>query len=407
MSELEIRPIREDEYHDYNRAVMRTFRGMLPDVAQGERFRPLIELDRTRCAFEDGRLVATCNAFPFELTVPGAALSTSGTTQVAVLPTHRRRGILRALMRAHLDDVHERGEPLAALWASESSIYTRFGFGCAAYTARLRIERAHGAFAEPWAPAGRLRSIERGEALQILPGLFDRTRLLRPGVFSRSRDWWELRSAFERAPDRGPDLQYTIYERAGEPRGYLRWRYHAQHHPMGQRANELGLVELQALDPEAHRALWRFALDVDLIEYIEAWNQPLDDPIFFWLADPRRIECSLRDALWLRLVDVPEALAARAYTVPGRLVFELADQHCPWNAGRYELEASERGAQCKRTKAEPELRLGASELAAAYLGGNRLQTLARAGRVSGSPEALRRADQLFAWDPLPWCPEIF
>jgi predicted acetyltransferase len=407
MADLEIRPIREDEYPAYSRALTRVFRGVLPDATEVERFRPLVELDRTRCAFEDGRLVGTCNAFGFELGVPGAALPASGTTQVSVLPTHRRRGILRRMVRAHLDDVRERGEPLAALWASESSIYGRFGFGCASWAARMRIEREHAAFAEPFEPAGSVRAIERPEALALLPPIFERALLLRPGAFSRSPVWWELRSAFERSPDRGPDQQFALYERGGEPRGYLRWRYRARQHPIGLRASELEVIELQALDADAHRALWRFALDVDLVEHVEAWNQPTDDPVFFLLADPRRLETSVRDGLWLRLVDAPAALSARAYGAPGRLRFELLDELCPWNAGRYELEASERGAQCKRTSAEPELTLGAEELGAVYLGGHRLQTIARARRVLGSPETLRRADRLFAWDPLPWCPEIF
>jgi predicted acetyltransferase len=404
---LEIRPIRADEFGDYNRVLARAFRGVTPDPVEVERFSPLVELERTRCAFEDGELVGTCNGFVFELSVPGALLPTSGTTQVSVLPTHRRRGILRALMRAHLEDTSEQGEPLAALWASESSIYERFGYGCASFGARLRIERAHAAFADPHPPAGRVRLVERKQALELLPPLFEHALERRPGMFSRSRDWWELRSAFERAPDRGPDQQYTVYERGGEPRGYLRWRYRAKPHPLGLRASELEVVELQALDPEAHRALWRFALDVDLVEYVEAWNQPLDDPLRLWLLDSRRLETSVRDGLWLRLVDVARALGSRRYVEPGHLRFELADEFCAWNSGRYELEAGERGAQCKRTSAEPELWLTAAELASAYLGGNRLQALAAAGRVRGEAKALRRADRLLAWDPLPWCPEIF
>ncbi len=407
MSSLEIRPIRADEYAEYSRVLTRVFRGIGPDPVEVERSRPMVEIDRTRCAFEDGQLVGTSNGFGFAVSVPGASLPTSGTTQVSVLPTHRRRGILRSMMRAHLDDARERGEPLAALWASESSIYTRFGYGCASYGARMRIEREHARFASPFEPAGRLRLIDRKEALQVGPPLYERGLEQRPGGFSRSRDWWEVRSAFERAPDRGPDQQYTLYERAGEPRGYLRWRYRAKGHPLGLRASELEVIELQALDPEAHRALWRFALDVDLVEHVEAWNQPVDDPLPLWLADPRRLETSIRDGLWLRLVDAAGALAGRRYRHSGRLRFELADEFCAWNAGRYELEASERGAECKPTRAEPELRLGAAELGAVYLGGNRLQTLARAGRVEGQPEALRQADALFAWDPLPWCPEIF
>ena len=158
---------------------------------------------------------------------------------------------------------------------------------------------------------------------------------------------------------------------------------------------------------DARYALWRFVVSMDLVTRVHAWNQPVDETLPWLVSEPRRVVRSLRDSLWLRLIDVPGALSTRRYSCADQLVLELKDSFCPWNIGTYKLPGSPEGAECSESSARPDLRLEVGELGAVFLGGNRFQTLARAGLVEGSPEALRRADNLFAWDPAPWCPEVF
>ena len=100
-------------------------------------------------AFEEGQIVGGAGAFPFELSVPGGSLPCAGVTAVGVHPTHRRRGVLRSMMDAQLRDVHERGEPIAALWASEETIYGRFGYGIASWAGELKVPHEWDAFAAP------------------------------------------------------------------------------------------------------------------------------------------------------------------------------------------------------------------------------------------------------------------
>ncbi len=402
-----IRAIRPEEIPALERALGQAFGGD-PVEADRPHFAAVLEVERTRCAFDGNELVGSSSAFSFDLVVPGTALPTSGVTMISVRSTDRRRGLLRAMMAELFADAREREEPLAALWASESSIYGRFGYGAAAELCEIEIERAHGAFARPLVAPGTMRMLEAEEARKLLPAVYDEASRLRPGCLSRSAVWWEHQRLAESSSSRrgASHSRFVLYEEGGRARGYLQYRVR-QGGRDGLPGNTLQVVELQGVDGVAQAALWRHALDVDLNTKVSAWNQPVDDPLPWLLSDPRRARRSVRDSLWVRILDVPAALSARAYRSEAALRFELHDEHCPWNQGRFLLEAGPDGTRCLPDSGEPELRLGASQLGALYLGGTRVQTLARAGLVEGSPEALRCADALFGWDVAPWCPEIF
>ena len=196
------------------------------------------------------------------------------------------------------------------------------------------------------------------------------------------------------------------YEEDDEPLGYARYRVRGDGSP-GWPNGTLAVQELMALTENAYAALWSYLFGVDLIANIEAHHRRVDEPLFWMLADPRRLVRRQYDTLWVRLVDIPAALEARRYATEGRLVLDVRDPFCPWTEGRYELEGGPEGARCRRSDAEPDIALSAGDLGAIYLSGPRLTTLRQAGRVQGDWEALRRADAMFAWDPAPWCPEVF
>jgi predicted acetyltransferase len=179
--------------------------------------------------------------------------------------------------------------------------------------------------------------------------------------------------------------------------------------PEGTPNTTLTVRDLVAANPGAYADLWRFVLDVDLVTYVEAWNRPSDEPLFHLLREPRRLRARMSDNLWVRLVDVPSALAARRYAAGGRLVFEIADPFCPWNEGGYALEvAADGGAVAEPTTEPAEIACTASDLGATYLGGTSFRELHRAGRVDERAEgALARADAMFGWDPAPWSPYEF
>lgn len=368
------------------------------------------DLSRSTAAFEGSAIVGTSGVWPFSLTVPGNTLPCAGVTWVAVAPTHRRRGILTGMMRAQLQGIRERGEAIAALWASEAPIYSRFGYGLAAEGAELRIARVHAAIRHRTAYTGRMRRVSREQALAAWPSVYERVRPTIPGLISRSQAWWSHRhirpARLERpAPGFSTSL-FVQYEEDGEALGYVRYRIREDDRE-GVPAGELNIGELVAATDAAYAALWDYVLGVDLVETVTcAWGR-VDEPLIHMLADPRRLVRRPQDTLWVRILDVPRALASRRYVIEGRLVFEVSDPFLPWAAGRFVLDGGPQGATCRATTDAPDIELSTVELAAVYLGHTRLQSLARAGRVHGSPESLRLADAMFGWDPAPWCPEVF
>ena len=403
---IDIRPIGPEELEAFAAAEAVGFgHEVRPD--QIEYLRDLCELDRTLAAFDQGEIVATTGAYSLSLTVPGGALPTAGVDWVAVKPTHRRQGIVTDIMRRQLIDVHERGEPLAGLWASESIIYGRFGYGMATEGVHIRIDRARTALADAEPACGRSRLVSREEALSSWPAVYDRVLPVQPGMVVRTEQWWKDNVLRDVDMPRGGYSArfYVQYEEDGGPQGYACYRIKRERES-GFQEGTLWVQELMAATDAAYAALWQYLFGVDLIATIEAWSRPVDEPLLWMLADPRRLVRRPSDSLWVRIVDVTSALEGRRYASSGRVILDVRDQLCPWNEGRYELEAGPDGARCLPSDAEPDVVLSAADLGAVYLGGARLQTLRRAGRVQGDWEKLRQADAMFSWHPLPWCPEV-
>ncbi|MBF6589674.1 MAG: GNAT family N-acetyltransferase [Ktedonobacterales bacterium] len=404
--DLELRPITDDEYMTFSSVAGAAF-STPPTEAESERWRAMLELDRSLAAFANGQMVGTAGAFSFELTLPGLTrMPVGGVTWVSVLPTHRRQGILTQMMRRQLDDVRARGEPAAILYAAESGIYERFGYGLATSMVHLSIERPYGRLARAWEPTGQVRLIEHERALEVFPELYERVRLRQPGAVNRVAVRWNdyLHAPMEPMDGFGPRF-YVHYESApGVVEGAMHYRV-KQDWADGLSSSTLRITELIALTAEARAALWSYAFCVDLIRTVVALSRPVDDPVRWLLADPRRLRVTaLRDEVWLRLLDIPAALATRRYTGAGTLVFAVADAFLAGTAGSYMLEAGADGAECRPTADDADLALDVADLGAAYLGGVSFSTLARAGRVVELKDgALARADALFASDPAPYC----
>jgi predicted acetyltransferase len=405
---MEIRPIVAEEFEAFAKADAAAFSfDYNPDAFDDTK--EIMELERTLAAFDGEEIVGTAAIFSWDLAVPGGSLPAAGVTWVSVKPTHRRQGILSQVMRRQLEDVRERGEAIAALWASESIIYGRFGYGLAAQGVELEIDRTRTALAHEPRACGRVRLVERQEALRAWPAVYERVRAQQPGAYTRSETWWKHKTLPEkdRSGTRGFGGRFYVqYEEDGEALGYARYRVKGDNQ-QGVPNGTLAVQELMAANDAAYSALWRYLFGVDLIGTIQAHQRPADEPLFWMLADPRRLARHPADSLWVRLVDVPAALEHRRYAVAGSIVLGVRDAFCSWNEGRYELEAGAEGARCRPTTAEADLTLSAADLGAAYLGGARLSTLRRAGRVEGDDEALRRADAMFSWDVAPWCPAGF
>jgi predicted acetyltransferase len=374
--------------------------GNAPTEENVRRFSRVLRPERMHVAEENGRIVGGASAFEFQLTVPGAVVPAAGATIVGVLPTHTRRGILTSLMRAQLDDAHERGEPVACLWASEETIYRRFGYGMAALCGEIEIQRVYGRFRSPVEHGGSFRLLSFEEALEAIPPVYARVAAGTPGMFARSREWWEARALHdsEARRDGAGELVRVVLERDGEGLAYAIYRLRMDFEA-GSSAGEVRVIEAMGVSPEATAGIWRYLLDIDWMERVQAELLPVDHPLFLLLEQPRRMRFRLGDSLWVRLVDMGSALAARG--LEGGLVLEVTDAFCPWNNARFALDGS-------KSMEDADLRLDVSDLATVYLGGFTFPQLARAGHVEELTEdAVARADTVFRTDRAPWCPEIF
>jgi predicted acetyltransferase len=406
--DVQVRPVTPDEFELFVRAIERAFGGQ-PRPEELEGWRSVVEFERSLAVFDGPAIVGTTGAFSITVTVPGARVPMPGVTWVGVAPTHRRRGLLTMMMRRQLDDFHEAGEVIAGLWASEGAIYQRFGYGLAAFGAELDILRSKTTFARPISWPGSVRIEEDKEkALEIFVPIHERVARDRPGMWSRTPALWKENFAdLEHWRDGYSAMHFAIYEGPDGPEGYAAYRFkHEWNH--GISSSTLKVSEHMATTVEAYAALWRFCFDHDLVNNITAFGRSPDEPLLHMLGEPRALRLHKEDALWIRLVDVSGALSARRYSAEGSVVFEVRDSFCPWNDGRYRLEAGPESASCEQTDDEPDLVLEAADLSAAYLGGSSFRWLHRAGRVIETSEgALARADDLFQWDPPPWCPNVF
>ena len=397
--DIEIRTIRPEEIDAYTASTSWAF-GSQPVEEIAALYRPHLAVERSLAVFDEGEIVGAATWFPSDMVVPGGTLRMASVGDVGVLPTHRRKGLLTRMMDRQLTEFHEAGIPLAGLFASESIIYGRFGYGVASFDEQWTIERQHTAYAKPFEAKGRLRFASKEEARGIFPEIERRAISGRPGAFPLPPADRDIMLADPESIRGGASAHFhVVYESEGEAEGFVTYRL----------KDETVLVStLMAVTDEAHAALWRYCFDVDLRTKTEAHRRPVDDPLPWMLADPGRLKREVHGGLWLRLVDVAEALSGRSYSSDGALVLGVADSFCPWNEGAFELEASSGQAECGRSTKSPDLVLSAADLAAAYLGGVAFSTLARAGRVEErKPQALELADAMFAHRPLPWSPFHF
>jgi predicted acetyltransferase len=386
----------------------RSFGSALPTDDELAASRKITEFDRTLAFFDGPEMVATAGIFTYEMTVPGGALACGGVTRVSVLSTHRRRGLLTAMMRRQMDDMHDRSEPLAALYASEAPIYGRFGYGLATYQATLEIVRSHAAFATTARGRGRLVMVDIPTATSAFTRVWDAARRDQPGMLRLDERWIANELADAELNRNGASPQYRVlHETDGKPSGLAIYRIKMDWDAAGPNG-ELRLEWLVATTAEAYAALWRYLLEVDLIARVTAEMRPVEEPLRFLLSNSRLPKTSVQDGIWLRLVDVAAALAGRRYAVDGRLVLEIHDDFCPWNDGRYLVVGGPAGAECMPVTSDADLALDVADLGAVYLGGNRFSTLAAAGRVEEKKAgAIARADGMFASPRAPWCPSHF
>jgi predicted acetyltransferase len=406
----EIRALRSDELEPFITAMSGPFGFDLPDdeaerTALLQRIGRIFEPERARCAFDGDKIIGTLGVFSFTMTVPGGAIPVAGTTQVTVQPTHRRRGVLSEMMRAHLDEARERGDAAAALWASDSAIYGRFGYGMAAWNTEIEIDRRHVDLHRLAAAPSPVELVDvdsvRAPAIEV----YDRIRQRVPGMVAHSDGWWDrLFSDHSWSRGGGTKARYALVVENGAPAGWTKYRLkdvEGEGHP----AQDVVVVQLYAETPGAWSGLWSHVMAHDFGQTIRADLRPVDDPIHSLLRGMRRAKTKISDGLWFRVLDVGRVLEARTYSGEGAISFTVRD---PLGivGGSYRLETNGPSATVQRIE-EAALTLDVEDLGALSLGGRSAVELAMAGRISGSEHEVENLDLLFRGSRAPWSPVIF
>lgn len=381
---IEIRTPVDEDWPALARADGRAF-AITYSTEDVERIRTTVDLGRFRVAREGSAVVGVAGSYEFSMTLPGgAAIPTGGVTWVSVAVSHRRQGLLRRLMTALHDDIDGRGEPLAALTASEGGIYERFGYGIATRTRVSRLDRRFAQLRpEHVPPPGTVRVVEAAEALDEIAAVWDRYRLTRAGEISQPASWW--RSLFAEVGDSATHLLH--------PDGYACWTT-TPHWDDGHPAHEMTLVVIAPVTPDAHRALWHTALSTDLVGPIRSRKVPLDDPLPFLLTDQRAMRTTdVNDGVWCNVRDVAGCFGARTYGTDDDVVVEVDARR--WKIG---------GGGVSRVRSQPDVVTDRATLGALLLGGEAPSTLAAGRRLEARDAgALRRADALFVTHPAPSC----
>ncbi|HEU5362475.1 MAG TPA: GNAT family N-acetyltransferase [Gaiellaceae bacterium] len=402
---LDVRPCASVEELRAGLDAINHYFGHRNEAEDVERFANWIDVERMHVARDDGRIVGGAGAFTFRVSVPGGeTVPAAGVTVVGVLPTHRRRGALTEMMRAQLDDSRARGDALAYLWASEATIYGRFGYGMASRAGSMKLARERAAFARPFDPRGSVRLVEPEEAAQAFPPLYERMLAQRPGLFTRTQAWWETRRLAPSPWDPRTPKNLALLDLDGRPAGYAIYTVKQEWAAGGYSSGSLNVIEAMAPTPEGTRELWRWLLDFDWTSQVKYDLLPVDHPLFLLLAEPRRMDFQVGDGTWVRLLDLPAAMAARSFAGDNEVVVALTDSFRPENAGCWRIGSG--GAE--RVDEAAELALDVADLGSVYLGGFSFADLHRALRVQELVAgAVERADALFGTSVQPWCAEIF
>jgi predicted acetyltransferase len=397
---MEIRPVAREEFPAFL-AVFNRAMGFPPASENTlEVWRTGAVPERSLAAFDGDQIFGTVYSHDFELTVPGGAqVQAAGVTAVGVLPTHKRRGVATELKTRQLREAKERGEVVAILIASESVIYGRFGYGVSSYLVDVELETRFGAF-RPGLPdmPGHVVFVDEETADKVFPEVYEKWRRQQPGAIPRPDTWWWHVRA-ERKP--GAEA-HVIYEAPdGSVEGYIRYSTRSRW-DAGLANATINEQDFVTLSTDARRALWRHLLDVDLVRDVHMGGAPVDDPVRWWLANPRALKVTrYGDFFWTRLLDVERSLQARTYRLDTELVLEIDDALIGENSGRYLLNTADRS--CERTTRDADVSMPIASLGSLYLGGVSASNLAQGGRITEhTPGAIARCDAAFSSDVAPW-----
>jgi len=403
---VEIRPCRDrDELADYGRVVSYVFastEGMEEELST-------TQPDWTTCAFVDGRMATTLGAFPFTVRLNGAPVHMGGVTAVGTLPEFRRRGLLRLVMRQAFETMHERGQDFAILLASMGAIYQRFGYGLGALRVGYTFNPRDAALESTVEVPGTISLMTAEDAFTVVKQVYIRWATPRNLALHRSTPLWQIDRL--RPRKKGEPVHVAVYRDAdGEPQGYVVYHTFEEATDRPGPSQVLDVRDFVTLTMGAYRRLWHYIRAHDLVGTVRMRGcVGEDDPAPDVLLEPRMLNRTLSDNIWMRIVDVQRGLPQRPYGTRGELTFEIPpDSLCPWNTGVFLLETDGITTEVTRTTRVPELVVPLNTLASLVAGYRSATHFARIGRLEAADSrTLAVADAIFRTNYPPHCPNSF
>jgi predicted acetyltransferase len=357
-------------------------------------------------AWDAARPVATYASFVEPLNVGGGrSLDAHLIASVTVRPNHRRRGLMRELMTSDLFRARDEGRALAALSSMEATIYGRFGFGAATFSRRVEVDTSD-RFALSSSPAGSVEVTDPASLLDVAPAVFDRFQAQTLGSLKRTASY-PAKIAGIWADDRPePDRRARAalhYDVAGSIDGYVSYKVLQWE----SEPRTIAILDLVWASQSAYFGLWDFLASIDLVTRVKFGSAAMADPLQWAMADRRGFKVTGEDdGLWLRVLNPVVALEARSYEADGEVRIAVAD---PLGIAGGVFVLSVRDGVATVTPddskdAPSDVAMDVAALGSLYLGGVRVDALARTGQVTAtSPAALHVFDALLAHREQPYC----
>ena len=403
---IEIRPARGDELDQLGLLTSYVYGGAFgdgPDNLPAQSQRP----EWTLCAFDGAKMVSSFSTLPFTMRANGKATALGGVSVVGTLPEYRRRGLVRKITTQAFADMREKGQSVAALWASQAAIYQRYQYALATQLRHYSIDTVDIAFHDDDGGSGRVTRTDATAGLDVIREIYKTFIADKTCYLHRARVMW-ANNALQPSEQDGPVEVAVCYDTTDTPCGYVVYTLRSGKVDHEARSQQIKVRDLAWLTPDAYRSLWSFLARHDLVGRVTWDSAPLDDPAMEYFREPRMLHTRDNEGIWLRVVDVAPALEGRGYDTSAKIVIGIADDSLtPWNGGSYELEVSPTGARVSKGDATPDVVLSLKTLASLYCGFRGARDLAHWGYLEGSEGAIAKASQIFATRHAPHCPDHF
>ena len=362
--------------------------------------------DWTLCALVDGKLVSSFTAIPFTMRANGNAVALAGVSTVGTQPEYRRQGLLRRIQTQAFADMRDRGQSVAALWASQAAIYQRYGYAMTTVLRSYHVDTTDIGFHDGVWGSGCVERLSVNDAFDVIKSIYIRFVENRTCYLHRSKALW-LQNAMEEIEGQGPIHAGVHYDEEGKADGYIIYTLRANKVDHATRGQEIIIRDMAWLSMNGYRSMWEWLKRHDLVGRVSYQTAAADDPAVELFAEPRLLHGVDHEGIWLRVVDATGALGDRAYSSEGEITIGLTDDPLtPWNNRSIRLEASPEGAHVTSSKSA-DLQTSAKALASLYSGFRTARQLRAWGLIEGEDHVIDTADRLFASSHAPHCPDHF